>query len=250
MKSIKFTLSLLAFYVVALPGLSQPITAVPNNLRASTTIQGITTGEWNDGEILYGIPIPPGKTVGDGYLHQNWMISSVLLYQDDKLLEGYPVRYDIQLDELEIKGKNGVKVLEGSKVKSFSLVDSISNRPKYYVNAREYKMADNIPLVGFFEVLADGKLPLFMKTTVAVKRANYSVHFDVGSRDDHVLKSDQYFTSIEGAVSEVPTSKKKLLHLFGNKSFSVDKFIRINSLSITNPYHLARIFQHYNDLVK
>jgi hypothetical protein len=199
---------------------------------------------------MYGIPLPPGKVVGDGYLNKNWMVSSVLLYQDDKLLEGYPVRYDILLDELEVRGKSGVKVLEGPKVKSFSLVDSISGRPKYYVNAKEYKMEDNTPLVGFFEVLADGTLPLFGKPTVAVKRANYSVHFDVGTRDDQILKSYEYFTSREGVVFALPTSNRKLLALFGDKASAVNKFIRINSLSTADPFHLARIFQHYNDLVK
>ena len=230
---------------------SQPITAVPNNVRASTTLQSITSGgEWNNNEVLYGIPMPPGKVVGDGYLNKNWMISSILLYQDDKLLEGYPVRYDIMLDELEVKGKSGVKVLEGPKVKSFSLVDSISGRPKFYVNAMEYKMEDNTPLVGFFEVLADGTLPLFGKPTVAVKRANYSVHFDVGTRDDQILKSYDYYTSHDGVVFPVPTSNRKLLALFGDKASAVNKFIRINSLSTGDPFHLARIFQYYNDLAK
>jgi len=235
--------------VLAVPAFCQPITAVPNNVRARTTMQSMLSGnELGSKQVIYGFPAPPGKVIGDSYLSKNWQTSSILLYEDDKLLEGYPVRYDIQLDELEIKGQGGVKVLEGNKIKSFSLVDSLSKKAKYYVNAKEYKMEDGTPFLGFFEVMVDGKLPLLRMTNVDVKRANYSVHFDVGSRDDVILKSTKLYTSSNNVVTEVPSSQKKLLAMFGDKEPKISKFIKVNTLNVADPYHLTRIFELYNSL--
>jgi len=227
---------------------SQPVSALPNSIRVSQTLDNIN--ELSTGEVLYGVPQPEGKVVGDTYLNTNWMMSTLLLYDREKLLKGFPVRYDIQLDELEIKGKSGVKVLRGDKVKSFVLIDSLTNGPLYYVNAGEFKNAENVALLGFFQVLADGPKPLFKKTSITIKRANYKVQFDVGSRDDKILKKYDYFTLQDNIVAELPSAKKKLLLFFGDHAAEVEKFIDVNSLSINKENHLKAIFEHYNSLVQ
>lgn len=234
--------------VITVKSYGQPVSALPNSIRASETLDNIN--ELSSGEMLYGIPMPEGKVIGDTYLSTNWMKSTLLLYDQDKILKGYPVRYDIQLDELEIKGKDGVKVVKGDRVKSFSLVDSLLNRPKYFVNAKEYKNTDNITLSGFFQVLADGPLPLFKKTSIQIKEADYRVQFDVGSRDNKILKKDGYFTLEGKNVIELPSSKKKLLPFFGEKATEIDKFIKLNSLILSNEGHLKAVFEHYNALVQ
>ena len=153
----KLCVVLFLFSLMAVKSYGQSASALPPVIRASETLDNIN--ELASGEVLYGIPQPEGKLIGDTYLNTNWMKSALLLYEKDKLLEGFPVRYDIQLDELEIKGKNGVKVLRGDKVKSFILVDSLTNSPKYFVNSKEYKNEDGVPKIGFFQVLSDGAMP-------------------------------------------------------------------------------------------
>ncbi len=89
--------------------------AMPNNLRAASTIDRISGFQGKTApDFLYGIPYPPGKVIGDTYLDANWKNSIIQLYENDKIIEGYQTRYDIQLNEIEVKSGNDIKVSEGN----------------------------------------------------------------------------------------------------------------------------------------
>ena len=88
----------------------------PANVRASNTLDRLKESrDLGSTDMLYGIPLPEGKTVGDTYLDTHWRNSSILLYEGEKLFEGFPIRYDIMADEVEVKSKKGIKVLKGIK---------------------------------------------------------------------------------------------------------------------------------------
>src|SRR5688572_2286463 len=81
---------------------------VPPNIRAINTIERLNDFDGlTNGDLMYGIPLPEGKVIGDSYLDTHWKKSTILLYEKDKLIEGFPLRYDIWLDELEINARNG-----------------------------------------------------------------------------------------------------------------------------------------------
>lgn len=223
---------------------------VPVNIRATNTLERLFDLDgMSYTDMLYGIPLPEGKVVGDTYLSTHWKNSTILLYEKDKLIEGYPVRYDIQLDELEIKARNGIKVLKGSKIKSFVWADSITRIPEYFVNAKDYKNEDNVPFTGFFQVLADGTHPLFKKTFIDIKKADYNIRFNVGSHDDKILKKSEFYTVKNNQVIELPAGRKKLIMLFSDKSEEMEKFMKDNDLASNKEGHLKILFDHYNTQV-
>ena len=244
---MKNSIFVLLFFALISFGYAQSV--VPNNIRAANTLDRLVEDGLSNADMLYGFPLPEGKIIGDTYLETQWNAASILLYDKDKLIEGFPVRYDIYLNELEIKARNGIKVLKGEKVKSFVWMDSLTNSPVYFVNAKEFQNADNVTLTGFFQVLTDGSLPLFKKTKVDVKKAHYNVQLNVGSLDDKILKKDELYVGKGHQVIEVPSSKKKLLPLFGDKSEDIEKFIKENALTTSKEYHLTSIFKYYNSLV-
>jgi hypothetical protein len=93
---------------------------VPPNVRAANTLDRLKESrDFSSADLLYGIPLPEGKIIGDTYLDIHWKNSSILLYESEKLIEGFPIRYDIRTDEVEVKSKSGIKVLNGVKIKSF-----------------------------------------------------------------------------------------------------------------------------------
>jgi hypothetical protein len=217
-----------------------------DNVRAANTLDRLSSYQGNHTpDLLYGIPFPPGKVVGDSYLSTDWKISTVSLY-DNKTIEGYPTRYDIAANELEFNAKNGIKVLGGDKIKSFAWIDGQTQAHAYYINAKEFKNKDNVPLIGFFEVLSDGALPLLKKTKITVKKADYNAVLNVGSHDDKVLKSDELFYAKNGQVYKVPSSSKKVAALFGDRAEQIKKFIDDNSLSPGKEHDLIKIFENYN----
>ena len=223
---------------------------VPPNVRASNTLDRLKESrDFGSADMLYGIPLPEGKIIGDTYLDIHWKNSSILLYESEKLIEGFPIRYDIMTDEVEVKSKKGIKILKGTKIKSFVWVDSVTKAPDYFVNAKDFKGESNVPYSGFFQVLTDGSLPLFKKTEIDIKKADYNIQFNVGSQDDKILKKSEFYTLKDEQVLELPSSKKKLIALFGDRSEAMEVFIKENDLSTTKPEQLKIIFEHYNALV-
>ncbi|HTF21709.1 MAG TPA: hypothetical protein VK658_26705 [Chryseolinea sp.] len=233
----------------AAPGVYGQSSAIPNNIRASYTMEGLADANAiGKNEILYGVPAPAGKVIGDTYLGTHWRKSAIQLYKDDRVVEGYPVRYDIQTDALDVKTDAGVKVLEGKRIRSFSWVDSSRLDPVFFVNARDYKF-EGSPLLGFFEVLVDGKVPLFKRTELHVKKADYNVSFDVGSRDDKILKQSSYYIGQQQTVVEVSPTRKKVIALFGDKANEMEKYMSDNDVSLKKEADLVRTFQYYNSLL-
>lgn len=221
---------------------------IPPNVRATNTIERLTDSNGlGNNEMMFGIPIPEGKVIGDTYLSTEWKKSVILLYEKGRLIEGFPVRYDIKSDELDVKGRSEVKVLEGRKVKSFMWIDSTRTEPYYFINARDFK-EEGVPLVGFFEVLVDGNSPLFKKTDISVKKADYNVTLSMGSRDDKILKSSSYYLADGSSVSEIPGSKKKFLQLLKGKADEVESYMDTNNLSVKKEEELIAIFKYYNSI--
>src|SRR3990170_1363664 len=118
---MKNSIFVLLFFALISFGYAQSV--VPNNIRAANTLDRLVEDGLSNADMLYGFPLPEGKIIGDTYLETQWKAASILLYDKDKLIEGFPARYDIYLNELEIKAKNGIKVLKGDKVKSFVWMD-------------------------------------------------------------------------------------------------------------------------------
>ncbi len=229
---------------------AQPHSVIPPNVRAVNTIERLTDSNGlGTNEMMYGIPLPPGKVIGETYLDTSWRRSVVLLYENNALLEGYFIRYDIKADELDIKTSDKIKVLEGKKVKSFSWLDSMAGDPKYFVNAKDFK-TNGVPLSGFFEVLVDGQMPLFKKTSISIKKADYNVQLSIGNRDDKILKKRSFYLANETQVVELPGSKKRFLSLFKDRARRIEEYIDSNSLSIKREEDLIEIFKQLNSSLK
>jgi hypothetical protein len=244
MRCILFIFSVL---VSASSLFGQGLGAIPQNVRAANTLDRLRYLTPSD--LTYGIPMPEKRLIGDSYLTQRWQAGTLLLYSSEKLLEGYPIRYDLLRDEMEIQSKSGVKVIEGQKIKSFVWIDSIFSAPMYFVNSRDYKNDEGSPMTGFLQILVDGKIPLLKRTDAVIRKANYSVQFDVGEKDDKIIKKTKlYYAPEAGKILPLASSRKKILPIFKDKRKEVERFIDLNKLSMSDEHHLQRLFEYYNSL--
>ena len=234
----------------SLTAAAQPNSAVPKNIRAANTLENLFDASGlSSSDNLYGIPLEPGRVVGNAYLNSEWKRTTFMLYDADKMIEGYPSRYGIDEDQFEIKSTHGIKVLNGKRVKSFVWVDSLSKSPHYFVNGREFRNEENVPLSGFYEVLTEGVLTLLSNTEVVVKKPTYNEKLDMGNRDERIVKKARFFYSEDGKIKELSSSKKKFFPVFGEHAGAIQEFVRVNSLSLDEARHLKAIFEQYNKRV-
>jgi hypothetical protein len=242
----RLMLSFASLLISATVSLSQTATALPPNIRAINTLDRLLDFDGiNNYDILYGIPMNDRREVlGDTYLDAQWQKSTVLL-NNDKLLEGYLTRYDIRAKQLEIKSTWGIKILNANIVKSFLCIDSITKTPHYFINSSRFKDEKGSFTEGFFEVLSDGKIPLFKKTSIEIRRGNYRPELAVGTKDDQILKKAKYYYMKGQSIVAVP-SNKKLPEVFGARADEMKAFMKNNSISVKEELHLKALFDHYN----
>jgi hypothetical protein len=226
--------------------LAQAQTVIPNNLRASISLQQMADANGlRTVDLVYGIPLPPGRVIGDTYLNTQWMRSSFMMYNVDKTFENYKVRYDIRRNELEVKTPTQVKVVEGNRLKNFAVTDSLNSHTAFYANGKDFTL-DGKKQSGFYEVLEDGKLALLKKTEIEVKKADYNAALNIGSLDEKILKKDSYFVLKGTELQEV--RKKKFFAVFGDQAAVVQDYADKNKLSVGDPRQLELIVRHYNSL--
>lgn len=238
----------LLLVVVALaPALGFAQTAVPQILRTQQAMDRINTGALNGIQnSVFGIPATPGRMLGTSYLDSKWNKGSIMLTQNETLIEGYPLKYDVKERMLEIKGRDGIRILDIRKVKSLMWIDSLTQQPAYFVNASAYK-SNGTPLVGLIEVVSDGKLPLLCFTKILVKESNYNAALDVGDRDSKIYKKYEFYYAVNDELVEIK-SKKKFIEGLGDLGDDASKFMKINRLEVKDKRDLRALFDHLNSI--
>jgi hypothetical protein len=220
---------------------------VPDEVRAFHTMRDwALKGTIVTGDIMRGLKPPPPEVIGDFYMHTDWKEGNVLLFQDNMTIEGYPLKYDIYNDMLEIETEEGVKVIEGYRVKSF-VWRKDNGKPTYFSSARNYR-SETEEITGFFEVLVDGEVPLFTKIAVRIKEPQYYEGIDVGSRDYKIVKNLEYYHASGRVVESLSRSKKGLLLAFADKEEEMTSFFKKNKINFKDEGDLMESFMYYNKL--
>jgi hypothetical protein len=238
---IRFFLLIVAS-LASVMGMSQN-NSLPPVMRTQNTMDVLTNG-MQVGQTIYGIPMPPREVNGDFYLDKKWNKTTLLIYENEHLLEGFLTRFDIESSNFEIKVNDGVRVLESKKVKSAIWIDSLSGKPHYFLNAKNYLINDT-PLIGLLEVLSDGNYPLFKRVMTYMLKANYNVALAVGDKNDEIVRKEIYYFSEGNKLMEIKR-KKELLGYFKDRSSDLESFISKNKLSVSKPDDLVTIFTYIN----
>jgi hypothetical protein len=230
--------------VVLIPAVGQkPDNEVSKTVRANNIITSFSQFNQNlpVGQILTGMSTPSdSEIVGDTYWDGHWGKSSLLLYKNDQLIEGYITRYDIYKDEFDFKLQDDIRVLNGSKVKNIVWIDSVTNKTRFLVNAREYT-EDNVPMVGFLEILVDEEVALFKRIRIEVLKPDFSPALNVGSKDVRILKKEVFYYNNGNQLIRIK-SKKSLETLFAGKSRQMDAFIKNEGIKFNNEADLIKLF--------
>lgn len=219
---------------------------VPQNIRATNFAERLNYQLTAGSTSLLGIPMRGAEIIGDSYLFPEWRISTVMLYEEEKLLENYLIRYDMMDDKLEFKFPTDIRVLNANRVRSFVTIDSISREQTYFVNGRDYSTLDNLPYQGFLQVISDGKKPLVKGYDIIIKKPDYNMALMVGSIDYKIIKNPKYYYVVNSKVYPLPSSRKKILDVLNDKRVEMERFIKVNQLQLSMEHHLYAIFEYYN----
>jgi len=216
-----------------------------NYLTTRYSLERMATVGVNSNSILPGLPLPPPDLVGNPFLNDTYNTTNLLLYNNE-VITNIPCKLNLLQDELYLLTKQGLRVIEGNKIKSFASQDSLTKVNHTFINAQEFKSSNNAPLRGFFEILYDAPFALLKRNEAYIIESNYNVALNVGSRDNKIKKTYKYYYLMDGVTTEIP--KKSITKIFSDKKTEVDNYIKLNNLNLKDERHLILVFEYFNQL--
>ncbi len=185
----------------------------------------------------------PKSIEGSYYYNDQWNVGTIRLFSGERI-ENYPLKYDLKMNQIDIKVNNEIKTISIGLVKEIVWVDKKGIRD-IFKNTSNFNTEVGI---GFFLILYEGEISLLKHTKLILLESNYNQAMDVGSKSKKYLKKEKYYIYSDGKISNVKKTKKKILKVFKDKSESVKKYANENNLSFKNDSDLAKIFEYYNSL--
>ncbi len=199
------------------------------------------------GQSVFGIAPEPKQLLGNYYLDQKWNKASILLYKESEIIEGYMVRYHIQNNAFEIRAEDSEEIssIPGLRIRNIVWLDSKHQVPRYFINGMDLK-DEGAPILGFFEVLVDGKLPLVRRTVATIKAANYNTALMVGNKDDTIMKRNVYYYIDGKNLVAIPKKTKQFFTIFGENAAELEAFAKENALNLKEASSWFTLFTQYN----
>ena len=179
-------------------------------------------------------------TKGSGYLYEDWVLADVVMAGDRKIFRDLMVKIDVQQNLLEIQYNDEIKLLNASQTLSFTVKpdkDTFLTR-----NALDPDYPD-----GFFKVLCNGETALLIHYLTDIKKANYNVAMDVGSKDDEIIVVNQSYIVFEGDLLPVGNTRKKLLRQFDSNK-PVRNYIHDQKINPKNVLDLINLVNYINTI--
>ncbi|AFK04419.1 hypothetical protein Emtol_3290 [Emticicia oligotrophica DSM 17448] len=224
------------------------------NTKDALNAGGLKIGQHNS-TMLYGFDTRTSEVLGSYYLDQDWTLATVRFYSKTistpkgtvKLdsLADVQIRVNLQGNDIEFNTPEGVKVISGALVKSFTTYKQ-NQLPKTYLSTLEFVDNYDKTKPSFFELLVDGKVKLLEYTKINIQKPDYVEAFNTGSRDVKITKERQLFFNQDKEVLKLSLNKKDVLTPMEDKKSAVENFIKQNDLSVKDKTDLIQIFKFYN----
>ena len=175
-----------------------------------------------------------------------WHEGKIVLVEGDTL-EGL-LKYDFRQDLVQYTMNNRkAQIYTARKVLFFEIFDETVHKYRKFFVLPYSKPPSNYKAPVFFELLEEGKITLLSRELLEYK--TYNNAFYGGSYSRLVQTYYYYLLKEDGTIEDFRGNKNDLLAMMGNKSRTVEKYIKANRLDFDEKYDVAKIVAYYNSLV-
>ena len=213
--------------------------------------QGVLGGEFGKGidintqsnGVVTQIPMAPAGLEGNSYLFDQWLPSSLDFGSLGKA-DGLYIRYDLMNSLFEVRLQNQVRLVNNGYVHAFSVTDT-TGIVHQFMNCSSFAFP-GAPVVGFFEILSDGKYRLLLYTKAVIIKSNYVMALDMGYKNDKISKQENFFIARENEAFKVPPARKNLILLFPEKK-GLGEYLKQNKINIHKVTGLKKLAGYLNE---
>ena len=158
-----------------------------------------------------------------------------LKINEDFAKEPVQLNYDINTRKFVLKLKEDFYTIKCDYVSELKLVNS-DVYSIVEVDKGQYKLA---------EKLVDGDVALLSIPYIKIKKANYNVALNFGSKRDKAIRKNSFFLMIGDDLIELPTKKKKLKKVLKNHPELLE-FLKSQKVKLKDRTSLKTIINNYN----
>lgn len=169
----------------------------------------------------------PLDEIGRKFLTENFIESTIIDFENEKF--EVELRYRFADDEMQIMHQEKIKALFPQKIKKliFKKGDSLQTFiPKEYSDKKNTNL-------GYFELLADGKMKLLKQYQKSGKEK---------------IKTNLFYQTEDLPAKCFKVKKSSVLKLMKKHKSEVSKFIVKNKLNVKKEKDLTKVFDFYNSL--
>ena len=199
----------------------------------------------NPGAVLMEFDNRRSGTIGTYYVDENWNTGEIH-FRSGTVVKGFPVRYDLQYDILEIKVADQVKVLPIRKMEGFQYYDEESGSLKEFVPCSKLKYEDGTPLTGICRKFEQGEFGLYSRYDFVVKDPDYVVALDMGTEDKHIYIKERPLLLVKNAIYPIPSRKMRIYTMFGDRAERAREFAEREKLNVKRTSNLKILVDFIN----
>lgn len=143
-------------------------------------------------------------------------------------------------------GANSIKAAKAPGVR-WVRINNATGTTSTFINVREYR-GEADALSGFLEQISMGKLVLLQYPSIYIKRANFNVAMNTGTKDDELLKQVDWYVSSGKKAFKFSPGKKAILTLMADQKDQIETFLKNEKPDLKSRSGLMSVFSYYNKL--
>ncbi|MFZ1808599.1 MAG: hypothetical protein WAU36_15305 [Cyclobacteriaceae bacterium] len=186
---------------------------------------------------MIGKERPAPEVKGEYYLFKDWVVADLGL-DIDKTITDQKLNLNLQDGDIEIPYGENVRILDKSKIRSFTVDNRKFINSKYVEGSA---MTDS-----FFEVLDEGTIRVYCQYYSDVRPPTYVPGLAVGDRNYKVLIKKRYFIGYESTLEAFGNDKKRNTEYFKKNELAID-YVRQEKLKLNRIDDFIITVKFYNN---
>jgi hypothetical protein len=226
-------------FLLCVISLGYPVRAqvhIFSGTRTSLDPQGRAIGYYT---VINEVPYTVGLK-GSEYLYEEWRSADIILTHDSTKYHGIPVRLNVRKNVVEVNLDGEVKLLSLPSVYSlyFPLNDAL------FITSSV--LDEDLPY-GFYEVIYNKTSALLCRYITRIRPSNYTIHFDMGERDNRLMILGEYYAIMDGMVIHLQGRCKKLSQQFQSQE-DLAGYIMEHRITASNEEDLIDLLAFFDSI--
>lgn len=208
--------------------------------QRNTPHTALAPGQLQPNEAITTYDLRKRTKIERVFFNDDWSEGKFIFSDNHDSQRTFPLKYDILNQELNVDLAGSIYVVPLDSIRGFLIENSLSLNDYKFIIRKTGKGAE------IFETIVKGENQLLVKHTAEKLKADYQPALDTGSRDEKVIKKQQfYFLDKDGHLLEIPKQKKAAKVLFSGYS-SAKKYLAKNKVNFKDKDSLRELVLFMN----